>query len=100
MKKPREFWIIKNEKHHTGLEWYDAFKHRQTFIRTNEKHQIHVIDKSAYDIAVEALKFYAKGEGVNDGSKIECDKHDCWMKTSGKSGTKARETLKSLGIEL
>lgn len=54
--KPREFWIIKNESHHSGLEWFDAFKTKQAWIHLEPKPQIHVIEYSAYQALLEIIR--------------------------------------------
>jgi len=72
----REFWIIKAENHHTGLEWFNAFTSKQKWIRCEPKPQIHVIEKSALDKANaridklrQALEFYVdlKAEYLQSG---------------------------------
>lgn len=62
MKNPREFWLVKDNTPHgewtTGAKWYDS----KMYSNENDPRQIHVIEKSAYDKAVYALKYYADYE--------------------------------------
>lgn len=83
--KPRQFWIATEGtlgRNESGGSMYIA----HTLVKSPKKSDIHVIDKSAFDTAVKALKEFARGESQwMDG--VEC-MH------------KARETLKALGVEL
>ena len=75
--KPREFWLVKAEP--------ESICHYVLYLPPlPPKHEVvHVIEKSAFDKAVHALKHYAIANGGTHPS-----------------GNVARNTLRELGVEL
>lgn len=104
MSKRREFWLIEDDtpagEWTAGANWYT----HKIYADDNPR-QIHAIEKSAYDKAVEALKFYAEKENwrrFEDFGTTPCYLHDFLKPEWGriardKSGDIARKTLKELG---
>ena len=113
MDKPREFWI-------DSIINIDRPNQKTAYIYEQDADDkasniIHVIEKSAYDKAIEALKFYADSENMfvsvyeNEGPCIgyipgetEGDDFDKINKNDYTKhfGKLARKTLKELGVEL
>jgi hypothetical protein len=89
-KKPREFWIeVKSFSSNILAAYYE--KPDELTYRI-AKDVIHVVEKSAYDRVVEALKFYADKSnhtvrrGGESDTRVRLDK-----------GSSAREALKEVG---
>lgn len=95
-KKPREFWIREDKR-----KAYDV----QQMAFPDEgiiNGQIHVIEKSAFDKAVEALKYYAGNFDGKEGTRWNGDMffyQDKFGMTESLNEDKAREVLKELGCE-
>lgn len=95
--KPKEFWIRKDSCFVWTDKDFDMLKYDQDKIEYKNK-LVCVVEKSAYDKAIEALKFYAETnvqvyDEENADSDCEQNIQYPWRYESGKL---ARETLKKL----
>lgn len=84
MKTHREFWLVK--PNHLALDHFVLYE--QPFCRGYET--VHVIEKSAFDKAVDALKIILDVRSCDKRSEA-AQLFDCRML--------ARDTLKELGIK-
>jgi hypothetical protein len=84
MGKPREFWIwlsdvklLDNRQHHCLDEEQYKFHYYDGNLDNDRKEPVRVIDKSAYDKAIEALKWSSCGKHTHHQSSMKLCENEC-----------------------
>jgi len=92
----REFWF----EYMSESKEYQQLSDKPPYVRDRSFELVHVIEKSAFDLAVKALKHYADRKTINSICNGTSDDYDEDENGFIHAGKLARKTLKDLGVEL